>query len=207
MRRSLLSLAVAAATLIPACTAHQIEVASLPEGAIISEVGSKGEKRKLGKTPFKIDDKSELDSRNLLVELPGHVPMQVLVVYPYSAESKIVVTLTPLTDQWFRDVLSIEYADKVDEILGGLLLVQNALAREGDDARDIIETARKTYGSFSAFHTMIGIYHFRKGDMKAARVALEEAARRNQKNETARMLLNMINGRAAGDGGAAEKEK
>jgi tetratricopeptide (TPR) repeat protein len=172
---------------------HDIEMVSIPSGAVVYEVTESGKRAKVGVTPLRIKDKVDIERRNFLFEAAGFIPQNLRIIFPYEANAKIVIYLSPLDDNWFKNVLEAEYPEKVDDISVDLLEFQNKLlVTQPESAEPLIQSYITKYPKFSIVPTLVGVFYYKHENYESASRYLKSALKLNNENIIARRLLQFM---------------
>lgn len=175
--------------------AHRISVVSAPPGAdvyVLSENGTRG--KALGQTPMTIRDSSKT-LVGLEVTKPGYTPN--FVFLPMSGQStdlRVKVNLVATNKDWFKNALVDTQAQVLNEALLDILELQSLVVAGKDlEVEAYLKKIGNRYKRISAFHSLLGNYHYLKKRFDEAKDSYADAVDLDPGNIEAKTMLDFLN--------------
>lgn len=188
------SLFGAVITLSLAACSHTVSVRSEPAGATLFPIDSKGSRgAPLGVTPASLKLDRDRDYVALEIKKDGFEATTIVVPLIEASSVTLGVKLKPIDDAWFRERFQKHQARILSTQFMELLKLQNAILQRNDaEVERLSQNMKQDFAQISAWHSMLGNFHFLKGDRNRALSFYKKAFELDPDNAEARGMLQTL---------------
>jgi tetratricopeptide (TPR) repeat protein len=173
---------------------HTVSVRSEPPGATLFPIDSTGNRgAPLGVTPVTLNFDTGRDYAALEVTKDGFESSRVVVPLIEASTVSLGVKLKPIDENWFRQRFQKEQSRILSSQFLALLRLQNAILQRNDaEVERLAVSMKQDFNQISAWHSMLGNFHFIKGDRNQAIGFYTKAIELDPDNTEARAMLQAL---------------
>lgn len=173
--------------------AHDVSVISVPGDAGVFVMNADSTKGVLiGQTPIAFKGKELLGGNGIVIEKPGFETALLYLPSEKDANLDLRVSLRPLDKSWVERLPKDVAAKLQSDVLADLLQFQAELFSRPPDQLQARMAALKTkYGHISAFHYLLGTYHFYREDFALAAESFSRAVELDPTSSPAKDMLHV----------------
>jgi hypothetical protein len=185
--------ALAQTFLFIACT-HTITLRTDPPAATVFPIDAQGRRAApLGNTPVTFSSARMAKYTAVELRREGY-ENKIIVVPAVNAQNvELGVKLAAIDETWIRQRMQKEQSRILSTQFLELLKLQNAiLQRSDDEVTGLEETMKQNFSEISAWHSMLGNYHFLKGNKAKAVLYYKRAFELDPNNAEARTMYGNL---------------
>jgi flagellar motor protein MotB len=173
--------------------AHDVSVISEPGDASVYSMNADSTKGVLiGQTPITFKGQALAEGNGIVVEKPGFETALLYVPTGKDASLSLRVALRPLDKAWVERLPKEVAAKLQSDVLSDLLQFQAELfSRPPEQLKLRIATLQTKYGHLSAFHYLIGTYHFYREDFALAAESFSRAVELDPTSSPSKDMLHV----------------